>query len=505
MIRIRASQMSEPKIWIAVESSVDSRATDLFSLFSRCRYNPPALSTAQQATRGFMTNLRAVYLAIVLCLYASAGLAQTVSLTGRVTDVQGGTVNGAVVTLRDAGGAGPSNDADRRRRDVCLRRRGPRFGDAAGRVAWLRALDADDVPHRDDRSARDRAADRRHRRNRGRRCAPSSKRSCRSSSSAPARACRPSPRPRSRTAATTTSRRRSRRSCPGSFWRPKSGPFDYVTASLQGSRTNEILWLVDGVRISNRLYNGTTPLDTIPAHMVERIEVLEGGQGLFYGTQAVAGVVNVVTKAFTDSPQCPAERRRQHKPGRLRERPRPRHGARQPVRGVRVDRRCRRLSDRFRARNISPARPTGIAATTCRRSAASTPTISRRSCGSARPISSPMPAASTTCSRRARAPLRVAASPKSSTSATSTSSAPSWTSRRAKTVELFFKGYYHRWDSHYSETRNVIGEPGAVEVDQREGVLGLQGLRRQPARQADAEPRLRVLRRLRFPELFGRG
>jgi hypothetical protein len=83
---------------------------------------------------------------------------------------------------------------------------------------------------------------------------------------------------------------------PGLFLTPRSGPFDYVTASLQGSRTNEILWLVDGVRISNRLYNGTTPLDTIPAHMVERVEILEGGQGLFYGTQAVAGVINVVTQ-----------------------------------------------------------------------------------------------------------------------------------------------------------------------------------------------------------------
>ena len=87
---------------------------------------------------------------------------------------------------------------------------------------------------------------------------------------------------------------------PGLFLAPRAGAFDYVTASLQGSRTNEILWLVDGVRISNRLYNGTTPLDTIPAHMIERIEVLEGGQGLFYGTQGVAGAINVVTKAYTD-------------------------------------------------------------------------------------------------------------------------------------------------------------------------------------------------------------
>ena len=33
--------------------------------------------------------------------------------------------------------------------------------------------------------------------------------------------------------------------------------------------------------------------------MIERIEVLKGGQGLYYGTQAVGGVINVVTKAFT--------------------------------------------------------------------------------------------------------------------------------------------------------------------------------------------------------------
>jgi vitamin B12 transporter len=89
---------------------------------------------------------------------------------------------------------------------------------------------------------------------------------------------------------------------PGLYLSPKNGPFDYVDVSLQGSRTNEILWLVDGVRVSNRLYNSTTPLDTLPAHMIERIEVLDGGQGLFYGTQSVAGVVNVITKGFSDKP-----------------------------------------------------------------------------------------------------------------------------------------------------------------------------------------------------------
>jgi outer membrane cobalamin receptor len=87
---------------------------------------------------------------------------------------------------------------------------------------------------------------------------------------------------------------------PGLSLISKNGPFDYVDASYQGSRTEDILWLVDGVRINNRLYAGTTPLDTMPAAMVERVEVIEGGQSLFYGTQAVAGAINIVTKAFAD-------------------------------------------------------------------------------------------------------------------------------------------------------------------------------------------------------------
>ena len=89
---------------------------------------------------------------------------------------------------------------------------------------------------------------------------------------------------------------------PGLYIAPKNGPFDYVRISLQGSRTQDVLWLEDGVRLNNRLYGGTTPLDTLPASMVERIEVVEGPQALFYGTQSVAGAINVVTKDFSDKP-----------------------------------------------------------------------------------------------------------------------------------------------------------------------------------------------------------
>ena len=87
---------------------------------------------------------------------------------------------------------------------------------------------------------------------------------------------------------------------PGMFIAARGGVFDYVNVSYQGSRTSDVLWLVDGVRINNRLYASTTPVDTIPAHMLDRLEALEGGQGLFYGTQGIAGAVNMVTRGFSE-------------------------------------------------------------------------------------------------------------------------------------------------------------------------------------------------------------
>ena len=86
---------------------------------------------------------------------------------------------------------------------------------------------------------------------------------------------------------------------PGVFIAPRGGPFSYIDISLQGSRTQDMLFLVDGVRINNRLYPGTIT-DTLPTSMVERVEVLKGGQSLFYGTNAAAGVINVVTRGYTD-------------------------------------------------------------------------------------------------------------------------------------------------------------------------------------------------------------
>lgn len=82
---------------------------------------------------------------------------------------------------------------------------------------------------------------------------------------------------------------------PGLYVAPKNGPFDYGSYSLLGGRADDILILLDGVRLNNRLYGGIY-IDTLPTAAIERIEVLKGGQSLFFGTQAVSGVINIVTR-----------------------------------------------------------------------------------------------------------------------------------------------------------------------------------------------------------------
>jgi len=53
--------------------------------------------------------------------------------------------------------------------------------------------------------------------------------------------------------------------------------------------------LIDGKPIFSAL-NGVYGLDQIPSNMVERVEVIRGGGSSLYGGNAVAGVINIITK-----------------------------------------------------------------------------------------------------------------------------------------------------------------------------------------------------------------
>jgi len=65
-----------------------------------------------------------------------------------------------------------------------------------------------------------------------------------------------------------------------------------------GSR--RVLVLVDGLRYVNGAsasgVPGATDLNSIPASAIERVEVLQDGASAIYGSDAIAGVVNIITK-----------------------------------------------------------------------------------------------------------------------------------------------------------------------------------------------------------------
>jgi len=70
--------------------------------------------------------------------------------------------------------------------------------------------------------------------------------------------------------------------------------------SIRGSSPEHVLVLIDGQRI-NPSSSGRADLNSIPLEMVERIEVHKGGASSRYGSDALAGAVNVITQPQTIS------------------------------------------------------------------------------------------------------------------------------------------------------------------------------------------------------------
>ncbi|HLV41423.1 MAG TPA: TonB-dependent receptor [Brumimicrobium sp.] len=64
---------------------------------------------------------------------------------------------------------------------------------------------------------------------------------------------------------------------------------------LQGIGGENVKILVDGVPLTGRL-NGNIDLSQIPLESIERIEIVEGPLSVSYGSDALAGTINIITK-----------------------------------------------------------------------------------------------------------------------------------------------------------------------------------------------------------------
>ncbi|MGI9279889.1 MAG: TonB-dependent receptor [Endozoicomonas sp.] len=78
-----------------------------------------------------------------------------------------------------------------------------------------------------------------------------------------------------------------------------------ATINLRGLGAQNTLVLIDGRRVpwSGVMYGGIVDVNSIPAAAVERIEIMPDGASAIYGSDAVAGVVNIIMKKDFDGLQ----------------------------------------------------------------------------------------------------------------------------------------------------------------------------------------------------------
>ena len=66
---------------------------------------------------------------------------------------------------------------------------------------------------------------------------------------------------------------------------------------LQGASAEFTLFLIDGIPLNDpSLLAGNFDLRLIPLNQIERIEILTGSQSVLYGSDAIGGVINIITK-----------------------------------------------------------------------------------------------------------------------------------------------------------------------------------------------------------------
>ncbi|WP_042829157.1 TonB-dependent receptor plug domain-containing protein, partial [Xanthomonas citri] len=78
-----------------------------------------------------------------------------------------------------------------------------------------------------------------------------------------------------------------------------------ATVSLRNLGASRTLVLVNGRRWVSGL-SGSVDLNTIPSAIVERVEVLKDGASSIYGSDAIAGVVNIITRTNFDGAEVNA-------------------------------------------------------------------------------------------------------------------------------------------------------------------------------------------------------
>ncbi|KMJ46734.1 TonB-dependent vitamin B12 receptor BtuB [Xenorhabdus khoisanae] len=70
----------------------------------------------------------------------------------------------------------------------------------------------------------------------------------------------------------------------------------YSSLFVRGTNSSHTLVLVDGIRLNQAGITGSADFSQIPISMVQRIEYIRGARSAVYGSDAIGGVINIITK-----------------------------------------------------------------------------------------------------------------------------------------------------------------------------------------------------------------
>jgi len=83
------------------------------------------------------------------------------------------------------------------------------------------------------------------------------------------------------------------------------GGFGEANVELRGLDAKRTLVLLNGRRLGLVGASDATDINLIPVNLIERVDVLKEGAGAIYGSDAIAGVVNFITRKDVKAPSSP--------------------------------------------------------------------------------------------------------------------------------------------------------------------------------------------------------
>ena len=84
----------------------------------------------------------------------------------------------------------------------------------------------------------------------------------------------------------------------------QGGPGKLANIFMRGSNPNHTLVIVDGVTMNDASSpNNAFDFSSLNTNDIDRIEIVRGPQSTLYGSDALAGIINIITKQGSDKPQ----------------------------------------------------------------------------------------------------------------------------------------------------------------------------------------------------------